>query len=131
MIVLKNVKTLLRKIARFSENYWQNVFDPSGLESVTLNSNLEEIQDSAFNKCEALTAINFANCKAKIHSTAFSRIGVTEITIPDYVNFDDSSTGFFSDCTNLKKRQSAHLKKFSMAFLCSALLLRTLSFPKE
>lgn len=79
-----------------------NVFQASGITSITLGSGVTEIPYGAFKGCFSLTDVHFAEGLTTIQNSAFySCDALTSITLPDSVT--TVALGAFLYCMNLEK----------------------------
>jgi len=68
-----------------------NAFSYSSLTTINIPSNVEEIGNSAFNRCTSLTSVTIGSSVESIGSSAFRDcIGLTEISIPNSVKSIES-----------------------------------------
>ena len=76
-------------------------FPYSGLEKIKLSSNLKSIGQFTFLGCTSLKHVDIPNTVTEIRFQAFQSSGLTEITIPDSVQYIYDEA--FSYCANLKE----------------------------
>ena len=102
----------------------------TSLEEIRLSENLINIYTLAFAGCESLKNIDIPNSVTTLSSAAFSRTGITSITIPEGITTLDYQ--MFSDCkylseVNLPKNLTTI--KFNAFWDCDS--LETIVIPKS
>jgi hypothetical protein len=94
--------TIPDSVTEFKAGYYGMFQSCKSLTSVTLPAGLKEIPANMFAGCTALKSITIPMGVTVIRKGAFSRSGLTSITIPDSVTEIEGSGGYaFSECKDL------------------------------
>ena len=100
------------------------------LESVTLPSSVQIIEDGAFRYCVMLKSVELSPSLKKIKAYAFAASGLVQVKIPD--NLVQIEGNLFSDCSNLEKVELGKgMKYISNDMFRGCKKLTTISIPKN